>query len=382
MNHYHAKTCQTSKIMLHNTAQLSLHLHRNPMSTPSPSPEKHKQQLIASAKALGFDAIGFAKPELAPHHFANLPAFTAAHFHGDMHWLEDRQDQRANPKTLWPEVQTVLMLGMNYAPPDNPLHRLQHTGYGVISCYAEGKDYHDVLKGRLKQLAGQVVKLGGDVKVFVDTAPVMEKPLAASAGLGWQGKHTCIVSREFGSWLFLGALYTTLALPPDQTEEPAPFQHCGSCTACIDICPTGAIVAPGQLDARKCIAYLTIEHEGDIPEEYHAAIGNRIFGCDDCLAACPWNKYAKESQHMAFAKNRIQENLQKLYPNGLPHSDNTTPPTSPQAEALGLLPLSFLLTLNEPTFRQLFAGTPIKRTGYHRFMRNVRIAWQNSLESS
>ncbi len=256
-------------------------------------------------------------------------------------------EKRANPAGLWPEARSVIMLGVNHAPDFNPLDLLAERENGAIAAYAIRKDYHDVIKGRLKAFATEfVARTGAEVKVFVDTAPVLEKPLAAEAGLGWQGKHTVLVSREFGNWLFLGAIYTSLALEPDQPET----DHCGSCRRCLDICPTKAFPAPYQLDARRCIAYLTIEHKGPIPHEFRSAIGNRIFGCDDCIAVCPWNKFAATS---ADLKLSVRENLLHL-------------------------PLEELAALDDPGFRALFAGTPIKRTGRDRFLRNVLVAIGNS----
>ncbi len=264
-----------------------------------------------------------------------------------MDWMAQTAPRRADPRTLWPEVRSIILLGMNYGPDCDPLEDLDKRDRATISVYARNRDYHDVIKGRLKELAGFLVaRAGGDVKVFVDTAPVMEKPLAEAAGLGWQGKHTVLVSREFGSWLFLGAIFTTAALPADAPES----DHCGSCRRCLDICPTDAFPAPYQLDARRCISYLTIEHKGHIDRDLRPGIGNRIFGCDDCLAVCPWNKFAQAGRE---AKLR-------------------------QREDLGRLPLAELASLDDAGFRARFAGTPIKRTGRDRFLRNVLIAIGNS----
>jgi epoxyqueuosine reductase len=264
-----------------------------------------------------------------------------------MDWMAQTAPRRADPRTLWPEVRSIILLGMNYGPDCDPLEDLDKRDRATISVYARNRDYHDVIKGRLKELAGFLVaRAGGDVKVFVDTAPVMEKPLAEAAGLGWQGKHTVLVSREFGSWLFLGAIFTTAELPPDAPES----DHCGSCRRCLDICPTNAFPAPYQLDARRCISYLTIEHKGHIDRDLRPGIGNRIFGCDDCLAVCPWNKFAQEGRE---AKLR-------------------------QREDLSALPLAELVSLDDAAFRARFAGTPIKRTGRDRFLRNVLIAIGNS----
>lgn len=255
--------------------------------------------------------------------------------------------RRAHPRALWPDVRSVIMLGMNYGPAEDPLAVLRQKDRAAISVYARNRDYHDVIKGRLKTIAAKfAARSGEDVKVFVDTAPVMEKPLAEAAGLGWQGKHTNLVSREFGSWLFLGSIFTTAELPPGKPEN----NHCGSCRACLDICPTGAFPSPYQLDARRCISYLTIEHKGPIPLELRGKMGNRIYGCDDCLAVCPWNKFAREASE---AKLKAREDL--------------------QAPAL-----ADLLELDDPAFRALFSGSPVKRIGRDRFIRNVLIAAGNS----
>lgn len=261
--------------------------------------------------------------------------------------MEERRTERADPRALWDQTRSVVMLGMSYAPDGDPLAILGQTDRAAISLYARRRDYHDVIKGKLKSVAGLLAAKGGvDVKVFVDTAPVMEKPLAEAAGLGWQGKHTVLVSREHGSWLFLGAIYTTAELPPDAPEA----DHCGSCTRCLDICPTDAFPAPYQLDARRCIAYLTIEHAGHIDAELRPGIGNRVFGCDDCLAVCPWNKFAQAAQETRLALK----------------------------DELDALPLAELAALDDLAFRKLFAGTPVKRTGRDRFTRNVLIAIGNS----
>jgi len=264
-----------------------------------------------------------------------------------MDWLARTKERRADPQALWPEAKSVIVLGVNYGPDENPLALLEQRERGAISVYACGDDYHELIKGKLKRL-GQwlIAKAGGDIKVFVDTAPVMEKPLAASAGLGWQGKHTNLVSREFGSWLFLGSIFTTLELPFDAAEA----DHCGSCRACLDICPTHAFPAPYQLDARRCISYLTIEHKGPIPLHLRAAMGNRIYGCDDCLAACPWNKFARTG-HEARLSAR---------------DENRAPA------------LAELVKLDDAAFRARFAKSPVKRTGRNRFLRNVLIAIGNS----
>jgi epoxyqueuosine reductase len=261
--------------------------------------------------------------------------------------METTAARRGDPRALWPEVRSVIMLGMNYGPYGDPLAILKQRAHGAISVYAQGVDYHDIIKPRLKAIARWLTaQAGGDVKVFVDTAAVMEKPLAAEAGLGWQGKHTNLVSRQFGSWLFLGAIFTTLELPPDRRET----DHCGSCRACLDICPTAAFPAPYRLDARRCISYLTIEHKGPIPRELRPLMGNRIYGCDDCLAVCPWNKYAQTGREAKLAAR----------------------------EALRAPHLSELARLDDANFRALFTKSPVKRTGRDRFIRNVLIAIGNS----
>src|SRR6185312_2327885 len=249
---------------------------------------------IRSAAAdLGFDACGFASVEAPWPASARLAEFVAAGRHGTMDWVVRTAERRAHPRAMWPEACSAIVLGLNYGPDRDPLEALNQRSRGAISVYAQGDDYHELIKKRLKRLAGWIQAcFGGEVKVFVDTAPLMEKPLAQAAGLGWQGKHTNLVSREFGSWLFLGAVLTTLELAPDAPGR----DHCGQCRACLDICPTNAFPAPYQLDARACISYLTIEHAGPIPERYRAALGNRIYGCDDCLAVCPWNKFAQASR--------------------------------------------------------------------------------------
>ncbi len=287
------------------------------------------------------DAIAQAKDGLAQ--------FLAQGNHGDMDWLAATAERRGDPRALWPEVRAVVMLGLNYGPADDPLAILRERDRGAISVYAQGDDYHDLIKKRLKALARWLVaQAGGDVKVFVDTAAVMEKPLAASAGIGWQGKHTNLVSRQFGSWLFLGAIFTTLELPADAAEA----DHCGVCRACLDVCPTAAFPAPYRLDARRCISYLTIEHKGPIPRELRAPMGNRIYGCDDCLAVCPWNKFAQQGREAKLAAR----------------------------EALHAPALADLARLDDAGFRALFAKSPVKRTGRDRFVRNVMIAIGNSGE--
>ncbi len=306
-----------------------------------------KQWLIARATALGFDAIRVTRPDAIGQAGERLDAFLARGRQGDMDWMATHADRRRDPRTLWPGVRSVVSVGMSYAPPSNPLDALDDKQRGIVSAYAKGKDYHDVLKGKLKQLAREFAgRSGADVKVFVDTAPIMEKPLAAAAGMGWQGKHTNLVSRDHGSWLFLGALLTTAELPQDESE----VDHCGSCRRCLDICPTAAFPAPYQLDARRCLAYLTIEHKGPIAREYRVPLGNRVFGCDDCLAVCPWNKFAETAREIKFAARAETDNP----------------------------PLAELLALDNSSFRARFAGTPVKRTGRDRFVRNVLIAAGNS----
>jgi len=310
------------------------------------APQAIKDAIRAKARELRFDAVGFAGPGIDDAG-RRLGEFLDAGWQGDMDWLDAKRERRADPRALWPEVRSIVMLGLNYGPAIDPLRPLARRERGTVSVYAQGRDYHDVLKARLKQLAGWLQSThGGEVKVFVDTAPVMEKPLAERAGIGWQGKHTNLVSRAWGSWLFLGEIFTTLVLPPDAAEE----DHCGSCQACLDICPTRAFPAPYQLDARRCLSYLTIEHKGPIPREFRKAMGNRIYGCDDCLAVCPWNKFAVRTKEYAF----------------LPRAELTAPR------------LADLAQLDDAAFRQLFAGAAIKRTGRDRFVRNVLIALGNS----
>lgn len=299
------------------------------------------------ALALGFDAVGFAPATLSAATRQRLRDFLDDGHHGGMGWMADRAEQRADPRTLWPEARSVISLGLSYAPQGDPLAALGQADRGSISVYARNRDYHDVVKGMLKHLAQFIVSRNrGDVKVFVDTAPVMEKPLAMQAGLGWQGKHTNLVSRRHGSWLFLGEIYTTLDLAPSVPHA----DRCGSCTRCLDACPTQAFPAPYRLDARRCIAYLTIEHHGPIPEEFRAPMGNRIYGCDDCLAACPWNRFAAATRQVKLAAR-----------------DDLTAPH-----------LAELAALDDAGFRALFAGSPIKRIGRDRFVRNVLIAIGNS----
>ena len=299
------------------------------------------------ALTLGFDAIGFGRAELGGDAKARLEEFLLAGHHGTMGWLAERADQRSHPRALWPDAKTVICVGVNYGPAFDPLENIGQKHQGNVSVYARNRDYHSVVKGMLKHLAQFIVaQEPSEVKVFVDTAPVMEKPLAAAAGLGWQGKHTNLVSRSFGSWLFLGEIYTTLEIPAD----PPGRDHCGSCSRCIQACPTGAFTAPYRLDATRCISYLTIEHQGPIPVPFRSAMGNRIYGCDDCLAVCPWNRFAKVSGHM---KLTAREDLR------------------------GPL-LAELASLDDAAFRRHFAGSPIKRIGRGRFVRNVAIAIGNS----
>jgi epoxyqueuosine reductase len=291
-----------------------------------------------------------ARPAIAAVAREGLAEFLSQGLYGDMGWMAARPERRGDPRTLWPEARTIIMLGVNYGPSRDPMAILARRDRGAISVYAKGDDYHDVMKQRLKALARWLIaQAGGDAKVFVDTAAVMEKPLAAAAGLGWQGKHTNLVSREFGSWLFLGALFTTLELPPDVAET----DHCGTCRACLDICPTAAFPAPYRLDARRCISYLTIEHKGPIPRALRAPMGNRIYGCDDCLAVCPWNKFAQRGRERRLAARAELE-----------------------APAL-----ADLVRLDDAGFRKLFRKTAIKRTGRERFVRNVLVAIGNSGES-
>ncbi|MEZ5787898.1 MAG: tRNA epoxyqueuosine(34) reductase QueG [Xanthobacteraceae bacterium] len=306
-----------------------------------------KQALAEQARALGFDVVAVTRPDAIPEAAARLDQFIAAGHHGDMDWLAASVERRRDPRALWPNVRTVIMLGVNYMPADDPFAPLSRRNCGVISVYAQGDDYHDVIKAKLKDLARWLTEnAGGEVKVFVDTAAVMEKPLAAASGLGWQGKHTNLVSRQFGSWLFLGAIFSSHDLPDDAPEH----DHCGSCRACLDICPTAAFPAPYQIDARRCISYLTIEHKGPIPRALRPALGHRIYGCDDCLAVCPWNKFAKAGREARL---------------------------SARAE-LRAPALVDLVDLDDAGFRVLFRKTAVKRTGRDRFVRNVLIAIGNS----
>ena len=311
------------------------------------STDKLIAELRTRATALGFDSFGIAAASSRPDLPAKLAAALDAGWHGDMEWMAETAERRSSPNALWPEARSIILLGVNYGPESDPLAVLAERDRGSISVYARNRDYHEIIKGKLKELAGLLSRRSGaEVKVFVDTAPVMEKPLAEAAGLGWQGKHTVLVSREFGSWLFLGAIFTSAELPPSAPHE----ESCGSCTRCLDICPTNAFPAPFQLDARKCLAYLNIEHQGPIPHEFRVPMGNRIYGCDDCLAVCPWNKFAKVSRE---AKLRARDDLERPA-------------------------LADLARLDDDGFRSLFAASPIKRIGHARFLRNVLIAVGNS----
>jgi epoxyqueuosine reductase len=311
------------------------------------SPADLKTQLAGEARALGFDCVGVTGPDAIAEAARHFHAFLADGAHGDMDWLAAQPERRADPRVLWSGVRSVILLGVNYGPDQDPLDILRQRTRGAISVYAQGDDYHDVIKKRLKVLARWVVAASGsEVKVFVDTAAVMEKPLAQAAGLGWQGKHTNLVSREFGSWLFLGAIFTAIELPHDEPE----IDHCGSCQACLDICPTAAFPAPYRLDARRCISYLTIESKGPIPYEFRKAIGNRIYGCDDCLAVCPWNKFAQQGREARLAAR----------------------------DQLRAPELADLARLDDAAFRALFAKSPVKRIGRNRFIRNVLIAIGNA----
>jgi epoxyqueuosine reductase len=325
------------------------------MKPPSTSALPRKPGVVTDPRSavrekaleLGFDAVGFAKATLAPTAREGLAGFLAAGYHGDMGWMAEKVDRRGDPRLLWPEARSVVVLGLNYGPPFDPLANRPGSAAGEISVYARNRDYHDSIKKRLKALARWMAEaFGAEVKVFVDTAPVMEKPLAEAAGIGWQGKHTNLVSRELGSWLFLGEVFTTLDLEAGPAEE----DHCGACRRCLDACPTGAFPAPYRLDARRCISYLTIEHKGPIPRDLRPLMGNRIYGCDDCLAVCPWNKFARATGEAGFR----------------------------QQPELASPPLAELAELDDAAFRRLFAGSPIKRIGRTRFLRNVLTAIGNS----
>lgn len=299
------------------------------------------------ASAQGFELCRITGPDGIPDAPARLAAYIEAGYHGTMGWMEETRERRADPRVLWGDVRSIVMFGMNYGPDEDPRSVLEKKDRAAISVYARNRDYHDVMKGRLKEIAGRfAARAGADVKVFVDTAPVMEKPLAAAAGLGWQGKHTNLVSREYGSWLFLGSLFTTAELDVDPPET----DHCGSCRACLDACPTAAFPAPYRIDARRCISYLTIEHKGLIDRALRPAFGNRVYGCDDCLAACPWNKFAETAREM---KLKARDDLRE-----------------PE--------IAHLLSLDDAAFRSLFSGSPVKRIGRNRFIRNLLIAAGNS----
>jgi epoxyqueuosine reductase len=310
-----------------------------------------RQLIEREAKRAGFAAVAVTRPNAIPLAPARLAQFVEEGLHGSMGWMAETLERRSEPSALWPEVRSIVVLAMNYGPDSDPRALQALPDRAAISVYARNRDYHDVMKGRLKEIAGKIVaRAGGDVKVFVDTAPVMEKPLAEAAGLGWQGKHTNLVSREFGSWLFLGTIFTTAELEPDEAE----VDRCGSCRACLDACPTDAFPAPYRLDARRCISYLTIENKGPIPLEFRQKIGNRIYGCDDCLAACPWNKFAQAASE---AKLAARDDLRE-----------------PR--------LAELLSLDDETFRTFFSGSPVKRIGRDRFIRNVLIASGNSADTA
>ena len=305
-----------------------------------------KQRLIARAMEEGFSKLGICAPDAVPESAARLRAFLQAERHGQMGWMAEREVWRGSAAALWPDAKSVIMLAEVYTPETEPLAVLQQRDRAAISVYAQGKDYHDLVKRRLKRLGRWLLEdqQGGEIKVFVDTAPVMEKPLAQAAGLGWQGKHTNLLARDLGSWFFLGAIFTTLDLPKDPPET----SHCGTCSACLDICPTGAFPAPYQLDARRCISYLTIEHKGPVDLDLRALMGNRIYGCDDCLAVCPWNKFAQSARDIGYTAR------------------------------VGAPELAELVALDDASFRARFAGSPIKRIGRDRFVRNVLYAIGNS----
>ena len=327
-----------------------------PTSTSDPSPGGQppdprdifaalKARLVRQSEAEGFSKLRICAPDAVPEAAARLRAFLAEGRQGQMGWMAEREGWRGNPGALWPEARSVIMLAEVYTPESDPMAGLSERDRGVVSVYAQGKDYHDLVKRRLKRLGRWLLdQAGGEIKVFVDTAPVMEKPLGQAAGLGWQGKHTNLLARDLGSWFFLGAIFTTLDLPKDAPE----VSHCGTCTACLDACPTAAFPAPYQLDARRCISYLTIEHKGPVDEELRALMGNRIYGCDDCLAVCPWNKFAAAARDIGYQPK------------------------------VGLPELAELAALDDAAFRARFAGSPIKRIGRDRMVRNVLYAIGNS----
>jgi epoxyqueuosine reductase len=321
------------------------------MAKSPPSPGEIKAALRARALELGFDACHVVRATLPDGVRADLDGFLAEGRQGAMAWMADTRARRGDPRALWPEAVTVVVLGLSYAPGHDPLALLDHKDRGAISVYARNRDYHDVAKGRAKTLAQWLIsRHGGAVKVFVDTAPVMEKPLASASGLGWRGKHTNVVSRTHGSWLFLTEIFSTLDLPPDAPEG----DHCGSCSRCLEACPTGALTGPGRIDARRCVSYLTIENPDPIPEDLRPLMGNRIYGCDDCLAVCPWNRFATPTRDPAF----------------LPRAELTAPRLADLAE------------LDDAGFRTLFSASPIKRIGRGRFVRNVLVALGNGGDPS
>ncbi len=306
-----------------------------------------KKAIRAQALDVGFDAVGFASAETVRNDEEGLAEYLSLGHQGEMAWMAETFDRRKSPQGLWPEARSVIVLGLNYTPADDPMAQLTHKDRGAISVYARGRDYHDLVKKRLKRVGRWMAETYGcQLKVFVDTAPVMEKPLAARAGLGWRGKHTNLVSRDFGSWLFLGEIFTTLVLPPDDPLGDL----CGSCEKCLKACPTGALIEPGKIDARRCISYLTIERKGLIPEDLREAMGNRIYGCDDCLAACPWNKFATPHEEAAFIPR----------------------------EVCSVPKLADLAALDDAAFRKAFSGSPVKRTGRDRMVRNALFAMGNS----
>ncbi|MCS6757976.1 MAG: tRNA epoxyqueuosine(34) reductase QueG [Candidatus Devosia euplotis] len=336
--------------MCHDLVARQAH-HEVYLSIATPNPPNFVAELRSRATALGFDSFGITAANARPDLPEKLRLALDAGWHGDMAWMEDTATRRGSPNALWPEVRSVILLGINYGPESDPLVLLNEPTLGAISVYARNRDYHEIIKGKLKELAGLLARRSGAaVKVFVDTAPLMEKPLAEAAGIGWQGKHTVLVSREFGSWLFLGAILTNAELPGDKPHA----ESCGSCTRCLDICPAKAFPAPFRLDSRRCLAYLSVEHKGPIPVALRVPMGNRIYGCDDCLAVCPWNKFASVSRE---AKLRARADLERPA-------------------------LADLVQLDDASFRALFAGSPVKRIGLGRFLRNVLIGIGNSGDSA
>ncbi|PZO66758.1 MAG: tRNA epoxyqueuosine(34) reductase QueG [Paracoccus denitrificans] len=319
------------------------------MRNSTSEPEIIKAEVMARALTEGFSAARVTTPGSVPEIAERLQQFVAKGRHGQMAWMAERMGWRGDPAALWPHAKSVIMLAEAYTPAHDPLDDLALRDRGAVSVYAQGKDYHDIVKARLKRLGRWLIeRFGGEIKVFVDTAPVMEKPLAAAAGLGWQGKHTNLLSRELGNWFFLGSIFTTLEMPPDTAE----VDHCGSCRKCLDICPTNAFPAPRQLDARRCVSYLTIEHKGPVDHEFRAALGNRIYGCDDCLAICPWNKFATAAREIRY------------------HGPHRAPD------------LAMLAGMDDAGFRAHFAGSPIKRIGRDRMVRNALYAIGNSADPS